>query len=135
MTTTIRAQRLQLEQIAPRQYGALLRLAGAVTLDTTLKELIDVRASQINGCAFCVDMHWKDAKAHGETDARLYSLETWEEARCYDESERAALALTDAVTLISENHVPDEVWERSAEVFDADELGQVLFAIATINTW
>ena len=135
MSTTIPAHRLQLEDTAPRQYAAMLRLAGSLTLDPALKDLIEIRASEINGCAFCVDMHWKDAKARGQSDERLYSLATWHEARCYDERERAALALCDAMTLLSETRVPDDVWERAAEQFDTDELAQLVFAIASINTW
>ena len=135
MTTIIPAQRLQLEESAPRQYAAMVRLSGSVTLDPTLSDLISVRASQINGCAFCLDMHWKDAKARGESDERLYSLPAWHEARCYDDRERAALALTEAVTLLSETRVPADVWEQAAEQFEPEELAQVVFAIATINTW
>src|SRR6201991_4721942 len=135
MTTTIRAQRLQLEQIAPRQYGALLRLAGAVILATTLKELIDIRASQINGCAFCLDMHWKDARASGQSEERLYMLSTWRESSLYSERERAALELCEAMTVISKAQVPDDVWARASAAFDGYELSQLVFAITTINAW
>ena len=132
MTTMIPAQRLQLPAVAPRQYGAMLRLAQSVTLDPALKDLINVRASQLNGCAFCLDMHWKDARAHGETEERLYSLAAWREARVYNERELAALALTDAVT---RSDVPDDVYQAAAAQFDEDELAQVVFAIAVINSW
>ena len=132
MTTMIPAQRLQLPAIAPRQYGAMLRLEQSVELDPALAELIKIRASQINRCAFCLDMHWKDARARGASEERLYSLATWPEARVYDERERAALALTEAVTRVE---VDDEVWERANAQFDADELAQVVFAITVINTW
>ena len=132
MTTMIPAQRLQLPAIAPRQYGAMLRLEQSVELDPALAELIKIRASQINGCAFCLDMHWKDARARGASEERLYSLSTWREARVYDERERAALALTEAVTRVE---VDDEVWERASAHFDADELAQVVFAITVINAW
>jgi AhpD family alkylhydroperoxidase len=135
MTTMIPAQRLQLPETAPRHYGALVRLTQSVELDKTLAELIEIRASQINGCAFCLDMHWKEARAHGESEERLYSLSAWREARLYDDRERAALALTEAVTLVSETHVPDDVWEQASAQFDEDELAQVLFSIAIINTW
>ena len=132
MTTMIPAQRLQLPAIAPRQYGAMLRLEQSVELDPALAELIKIRASQMNGCAFCLDMHWKDARARGASEERLYSLATWREARVYDERERAALALTEAVTRVE---VDDEVWERASAHFDADELAQVVFAITVINAW
>ena len=131
----IPAQRLQLETHAPRQFGAMLRLSQSVTLDPVLKELIDVRASQINGCAFCLDMHWKDAREHGESEERLYSLSTWQESNLYDERERAALALTEAMTRLAYADVADEVWEQATAVFDADELAQVVFAITAINAW
>jgi AhpD family alkylhydroperoxidase len=132
MTTMIPAQRLQLPATAPRQYGALLRLDRSVALDATLAELIRIRASQLNGCAFCLDMHWKDAREHGESEERLYSLSAWREARVYDERERAALALTEAVTRVE---IDDDVWERARAQFDDDELAQVVFAITVINAW
>jgi AhpD family alkylhydroperoxidase len=135
MTTMIPAQRLQLETHAPRQYGATLRLSQSVTLDPTLHELIDIRASQINGCAFCLDMHWKDAREQGESEERLYALSAWRESTLYDERERAALELTEAVTRIADTQVPDEVWDQASGQFDDDELAQVLFAITTINAW
>ena len=131
----IPAQRLQLETHAPRQFGAMLRLSQSVTLDPVLTELIDVRASQINGCAFCLDMHWKDAREQGESEERLYALSAWRESKLYDERERAALELTEAVTRIADTQVPDEVWDQARGQFDGDELAQVLFAITTINAW
>jgi AhpD family alkylhydroperoxidase len=134
-TTLIPAQRLQLDEVAPRQYAAINRFSQSVTLDTTLRELINLRASQLNSCAFCIDMHWKDARARGETEERLYSLSMWRQARCYDERERAALALCEAVTLIADTHVPDDVWAQAQECFESEELAQVVYAIAAINTW
>ena len=135
MATTIPAHRLQLDAVAQRQYGALLRLNAANPIDPALAHLIEIRASQINGCAFCLDMHWKDAKAHGETDERLYMIAAWREATCYSARERAALALTEAITLIADGGVPDDVWEQAEDEFDPEELGQVIFAIAAINVW
>jgi AhpD family alkylhydroperoxidase len=135
MTTMIPAQRLQLETHAPRQYGAMFRLSQSVTLDVGLRGLVDVRASQINGCAFCLDMHWKDARAHGESEERLYALSAWRESPVYDERERAALALTEAMSRIADGNVPDDVWEQAAAQFDADELAQMVFAITAINAW
>ena len=135
MSTTIPAQRLQLNTYAPRQFGAIQRLSQSVTLDPALTGLIDIRASQLNGCAFCLDMHWKDARARGESEERLYSVAIWPEALCFDDRERAALALCDAVTLVADGHVPDDVWEQAEEHFDREELAQVLFAIAAINAW
>ena len=135
MSTTIPAHRLQLSELAARQYAAMSRLSRSVELDPALVNLIDVRASQINGCAFCLDMHWKDARAAGESDERLYMLSAWRESPLYDERERAALALCEAMTLISERGIPDEVWETAAAHFDESELAQVVFAITAINAW
>ncbi len=135
MTTTIPAHRLQLSEVAPRQYGAVFRLSSSVELDHALRLLIEIRASQINGCAFCLDMHWKDARAAGESEERLYMLGAWRESPLYSERERAALELCEAITQIAGHGVPDDVWERAAVQFSAEELGQVVFAIVVINTW
>ena len=135
MANKIPADRMQLAELAPRGYAAMFRLSSTVQLDQEIRELIDVRASQINGCAFCLDMHWKDAKALGETDERLYMVAAWREAGCYDARERAAFALTEAITLISHAGVPTDVWEQAEDEFDPEELGQVIFAIAQINVW
>jgi AhpD family alkylhydroperoxidase len=135
MATTIPAHRIQLDALASPQYGALLRLSGANPIDPTLGELINIRASQLNGCAFCLDMHWKDAKALGETDERLYMIAAWREANCYDTRERAAFALTEAITLIADGGVPDDAWEQAEDEFDPQELGRLVFAIAQINVW
>jgi AhpD family alkylhydroperoxidase len=130
-------ERLSVNDAAPSLYHAYLHLEHAVqkAVDPTLYELVKTRASQINGCAFCVDMHTKDARAKGETEQRLYMLSAWEEAPCYTEKERAALALTEAVTLVSQTHVPDDVWVAAAKVFTQEELAGVLMAIVTINGW
>jgi AhpD family alkylhydroperoxidase len=135
MATTIPAHRLQLIDVAARQYSALLNLAGANPIDPTLRDLMDIRASQINGCAFCLDMHWKEAKERDETDERLYMISAWREATCYDARERAALALTEAVTLIADDGVTDDVWAQVEDEFDPEEIGTLLFAIATINVF
>ncbi len=135
MTTMIPAQRLQLETHAPRQFGAMLRLAQSVTLDRPLTHLIDIRASQINDCAFCLDMHWKDAREEGESEERLYSLSAWRESSLYDAREQAALELTESMTRIADTHVPDDVWQQARDQFTEDELAQVVFAIMVINAW
>ena len=135
MTPTIPAGRMQLTDVAPRQYGAMYRFSRSVELDHGLRALIEIRASQINGCAFCLDMHWKDAVAAGETEERLYMLSAWRESPLYNERERAALELCEAMTEIARSGVPDEVWERAAAAFNSEELGQVVFAVAVINTW
>src|SRR6185437_15511628 len=106
-----------------------------VELDHGLRLLLEIRASQINGCAFCLDMHWKDARAAGESEERLYMLGAWRESSLYSDRERAALELCEAMTNIADNGVSDDIWERAAAVFAAEELAQVVFAIAVINTW
>jgi AhpD family alkylhydroperoxidase len=97
--------------------------------------LVKLRASQINGCAYCLDMHWPHARAQGESELRLSQLAAWRESPYFDDRERAALALTEAVTHVSSTHAPDDVWEEAARHFDADELAHLLFAIAAINVW
>jgi AhpD family alkylhydroperoxidase len=99
------------------------------------RHLVKVRASQINGCAFCLDMHWLDARADGESEVRLYSLDAWRESALYSDGERAALALCEAMTRLDDGHVPDAVWEAAAAHFDEEELAELVFAIAAINTW
>jgi AhpD family alkylhydroperoxidase len=135
MNTTFPARRIQLREHASQLYGAMFRLEAGIELDEALHNLIRVRASQINGCAFCLDMHWKDARAAGEREERLYSLDVWRESPLYGERERAALELCEAVTLVADSHVPDEVWDRAASRFDAGELAQIVFAITAINAW
>jgi AhpD family alkylhydroperoxidase len=104
-------------------------------LEESLVHLVKMRASQINGCAYCLDVHSKDARALGETEQRLYVLDAWEEAPFYSERERAALALTDAVTRITEGHVPDAVFERARAHFNEQELIALVFTLTTINAW
>ncbi|HEU4973700.1 MAG TPA: carboxymuconolactone decarboxylase family protein [Baekduia sp.] len=135
MATSIPAQRLQLLEHAPSTAAAMMRLQERIALDRRLHDLISLRASQVNACAFCLDMHWKDARAAGESEERLYSLDAWRESPLYDERERAALELCEAMTLVTDGHVPDAVWERAAATFDVQELAQLVFAIAVINTW
>jgi AhpD family alkylhydroperoxidase len=135
MTATIPARRMQLVDVAPRQYGAMFRFSSSVGLDHALRLLLEIRASQINGCAFCLDMHWKDARAAGESEERLYMLSAWRESPLYDERERAALELCEAMTEIAGRGVPDEVWERAMAAFGEEELAQVVFAIVVINSW
>ncbi|MEB2629507.1 MAG: carboxymuconolactone decarboxylase family protein [Bacillota bacterium] len=104
-------------------------------IDSTLIELIKIRASQINGCAYCLDMHTKDARAMGETEQRIYCLSAWRETPFYSDSERAALELTEAVTAISANGVPDELYERVRLHFDEKQYIDLVTIIITINGW
>ncbi|SFQ28328.1 carboxymuconolactone decarboxylase family protein [Salibacterium halotolerans] len=103
--------------------------------DQTLIELIKIRTSQINGCAFCLDMHTKDARAAGETEQRIYCLNAWRESPFYSEAERAVLALTEAVTLISEDGVPDAVYEEVLQHYSETAYIDLVFLIITINSW
>src|ERR1051326_6232631 len=105
-------------QAAAQPYAAMLRLDESIDVEQPLRELVKVRASQLNRCAFCIDMHWKDARALGESEERLYMLDAWRESALYDDRERAALALCEAMTLITDGHVPDAVWNEAAAEFD-----------------
>ena len=134
MTDGFPADRMQLMPAVPRQLAALQRF-GAVDLDPTIAHLVEMRASQINGCAFCLDMHWKDARAAGEDEARLYLLDAWRESHDYSDRERAALALTEAVTRLEPGGVPDAVWDEAAAGFEADELAALVVKITAINAW
>jgi AhpD family alkylhydroperoxidase len=129
------AKRIQLSEEAPEQYAALVRLDRSIDLDRPLLDLVRLRASQINGCAFCIDMHWKDARAVGETEERLYSLDAWRESPLFSERERAALELCESMTLIADDRVPDDAWDRAVRAFDARTLAHLVFAITTINAW
>lgn len=104
-------------------------------LEHSLLELIKTRASQLNGCAYCIDMHTKDARAQGETEQRLYGLSAWHEAPFYTDRERAALAWTEAVTLISETHGPDDVFAQAQAQFTEAELVNLTLAVIAINGW
>ena len=104
-------------------------------VEKPLRELIKLRASQINGCAYCIDMHWKDARAAGESEQRLYGLAAWREAPYYSERERAALAWTEELTLIAEHHVSDELYEQTRRQFSEQELVDLTLAVGTINAW
>jgi AhpD family alkylhydroperoxidase len=104
-------------------------------LSPALRDLINLRASQINGCAYCIDMHSKDLRAGGETEQRLYLLDAWRESPFYTERERAALAWTEAVTLVTDGHVPDEVYEQARGQFSEEELANLTLAVAAINSW
>jgi AhpD family alkylhydroperoxidase len=121
--------------------GVLKAMYGLVTylhqsgLEGKLLHLIDLRVSQINGCAYCLDMHWKDLKAEGETDQRLYSLDAWRETPYYSDRERAALAWAEAVTLVSEGHVPDDVFDEARKYFSEKELVDLTLAVVAINGW
>ena len=104
-------------------------------IEQPLRNLIKARASQINGCAYCIDMHWKDARANGDSEQRLYGLSPWREAPYYSERERAALAWTEELTLIADIHVSDEFYEQTRRLFSEQELVDLTLAVVTINAW
>jgi AhpD family alkylhydroperoxidase len=116
---------------------ALLNLSAEVEsrIDKTLLKLVEIRASQINGCAYCLDMHTKDARADGESEQRIYALNAWRETPFFSDRERAALEWTEALTRISETHMPDELFERVSKHFDENELAILTFAGVVINSW
>jgi AhpD family alkylhydroperoxidase len=107
----------------------------AADIDPLLRELVRIRASQINGCAYCVDTHTRDARAEGETEQRLHAVAVWEEAPFFTGRERAALAFTESVTNVATTHVPDEAYAAVAAEFSPDEVGALLSLIVTINAW
>ena len=130
--------RINLMHVTPGVIQAMLGLERQVQkagLDAKLLDLVRMRASQINGCPGCLDIHSKDARANGETEQRLYGLNAWRETPYYSSSERAALEWTEALTLVAETHVPDEVFERVREQFSEDELVHLSLAIVAINGW
>ena len=130
--------RIDLMHVNPGIMQAMLGLERQVRqarLDGKLIDLVRMRASQINGCAYCLDMHRKDARAKGETEQRLYGLEAWRETPYYSDRERAALEWTEALTLVAETHAPDEVYERVRQQFSEDELAHLTLAIVAINGW
>jgi len=123
---------------APRGYGAMLGLEKYLQecgLEQSLLHLIKLRASQVNGCAYCLDMHWKDLRAIGEREQRMYSLDAWRECPYYTDRERAALVWTEAVTLITDGHVPDAVYEEARAHFSEKEICDLTLAVAAINAW
>ena len=116
---------------------ALLKLSfeSQKHLEHSLLRLVEVRASQINGCAYCLDMHTKDARAAGETEQRIYTLDAWRETPFFTDRERAALEWTEAVTLVAETRVPDDVYQHVRQQFSEEELVELTFAVIVINSW
>ncbi|WP_405730950.1 carboxymuconolactone decarboxylase family protein [Streptomyces sp. NBC_01537] len=142
MATNEPAPRVALKKVTPNVSGAMgalhtaaVEAASDAKVEPELLELIRIRASQINGCAFCLDMHTKDARAKGETEQRVYALNAWRETPFFTERERAALALTEAVTLVSDGRVPDAVYGAAAEVFDEEQVAALIWAATVINAY
>lgn len=120
---------------APTVYRSINAFDQAIELDPTLRELVKIRASQLNGCAYCIELHTRDARKAGESERRLYALAVWQESPLFTVRERAALELTDAVTKIGDAGVTDAVYDSAAEHFSQEELANLILAIAAINVW
>jgi AhpD family alkylhydroperoxidase len=130
--------RLDYYSASPKAMKAMIAmeaLTSNLSIEPALLHLIKIRASQLNGCAFCTDMHSVDARRLGETDRRLYSIVVWRDSGFFNPRERAALAWTEAVTLLSENHVPDDVYALAREQFNESEMVDLTIAVTTINSW
>jgi AhpD family alkylhydroperoxidase len=135
MITTQPHTRISLAKGAPDSYKAMIRLDNSLKLDPKLRDLVYLRASQINGCAYCVDSHSRDARKGGETERRVYAVAAWRESSFFSDRERAAFAVCDAITLLPEAGLPDDVYEAAHEHFDEEELAQLIFACVVINAW
>ncbi|HZX94958.1 MAG TPA: carboxymuconolactone decarboxylase family protein, partial [Myxococcales bacterium] len=130
--------RIDIGAVSPAAYRAMLGLERFIhesSIEPKLAHLLKMRASQINGCAYCLDMHSKDARALGETEQRLYGLDAWREAPYYTERERAALEFTESLTLVTQGHVPDDVYERARKQFSEKELVELAMIAVAINGW
>lgn len=128
-------ERLDIAGRARDAYRAMAAFDRSIELDPALRELIKIRASQINGCAYCIELHTRDARKAGESERRIYALSAWHESPLFSERERAALALTDAITRIADAGLPDAVYEQAAEHFGEEELANLILAITAINAW
>lgn len=130
--------RLDYTKASPEAYSAMVHLEAVVRhsgIDPKLLELVKIRASQLNGCAFCIDMHTKDARAKEETEQRIYALNAWHETPFFTEKERAALGWTEAITNIQQGHAPDAVYQELTHHFSPAEIVNLTLAIITINAW
>ena len=124
--------------LSPQGYRAMLAMEGYLAssgLEARLIHLLKLRVSQMNGCAFCIDMHWKDLRADGEGEQRLYGLDAWREAPYYSDRERAALEWAESLTRITSGHVPDAVYESTRAHFSEKEISDLMFVVITINAW
>jgi AhpD family alkylhydroperoxidase len=131
-------KRININEIEPQAYKAMYALEGylaASQLSKTHKELIKIRASQINGCAFCIDMHTKDALKYGETNQRIFLLNAWRETNLFTEEEKVILAITEEITLIHNHGLSDETYKKAEQFFDKNGIAQIIMAVVTINAW
>ncbi|MBX3254137.1 MAG: carboxymuconolactone decarboxylase family protein [Chitinophagaceae bacterium] len=131
-------ERIDIQKLEPDAYKAMLTLEEYLHnshLSQTHIELIKIRASQINGCAFCINMHTSDALKQGETSRRIFLLNAWKETELFSEEERAILAITEEVTLISQNGLSDKTYKQAEKLFDGNYIAQIIMAVVTINAW
>jgi AhpD family alkylhydroperoxidase len=122
-------------ELVPDTYKAMIRLDGSVKMDRGLRDLVFLRTSQINGCAYCVDQHSRDLRKGGETERRVFAVAAWRESPFFTERERAAFAVADAIALLPQDGLPDDVYEAALDQFDAEELAQVIAACVVMNAW
>jgi len=131
-------KRININEIAPQAYKAMFALENYLAttqLSKTQKELLKIRASQINKCAFCIDMHTKDAIKNGETPQRIFLLNAWRETDLFTEEEKVILSITEEITLIYNQGLSDEVYKKAAQLFDESYIAQIIMAVVTINAW
>lgn len=131
-------KRIDINEIEPQAYKAMYALEGYLAttqLSKTQKELIKIRASQINGCAFCIDMHTKDALKYGETNQRIFLLNAWRETNLFTEEEKVILAITEEITLIHNHGLSDVTYKKAEQFFDKNSIAQIIMAVVTINAW
>jgi AhpD family alkylhydroperoxidase len=131
-------KRININEIEPQAYKAMYALEGYLAttqLSKTNKELIKIRASQINGCAFCIDMHTKDALKYGETNQRIFLLNAWRETNLFTKEEKVILAITEEITLIHNHGLSDETYKKAEQFFDKNSIAQIIMAVVTINAW
>lgn len=131
-------QRINIQKIEPNAYKAMFELEkylSTTSLSSTQLELIKIRASQINGCAFCIDMHTKDALKKGESAERIFLLNAWNETKIFTEAEKTILAMTEEITLIHQKGLSEETYKKAEKLYDNNEIAQIIMAIATINSW
>lgn len=130
--------RVNVNETEPKAYKAMYALEGymaATELSKTHKELVKIRASQINGCAYCIDMHTKEALKNGETTQRIFLLDAWRETDLFTDQEKVLLAMTEEITLIHNHGLSDEIYKRAEQVFDKNYIAQIIMAVVTINAW
>lgn len=131
-------ERIKIYKLEPESYKAMMGLEkylSSTNMSRSLRELIKIRASQINGCAYCIDMHTRDAMAHGVSTRRLFAISAWWESPLFDEKEKAALKMTEEITKISEKGLTDQTYQQAKAVFTDNEIAQIIMAINVINVW